>query len=56
VVPDQDEIHGLGCNVCGQDCPFLEKAQTRDQMLGKVCELLDSPLLPPPHLAFSRDP
>ncbi len=47
-----DSIVQLG--VRGRDYGFLEKPFTRDDLLRKVRELLDSPLHPSPHLALSR--
>jgi PAS domain S-box-containing protein len=49
---DDDSVVHLG--VRGLNYAFLEKPFTRDQLLGKVRELLDSPLLAPPRSAFSR--
>jgi CheY-like chemotaxis protein len=51
---DQDAMTQLG--VCGQDHAFLEKPFTRDDLLSKVREILDSPLLPLTGAAFSRVP
>jgi two-component system, cell cycle sensor histidine kinase and response regulator CckA len=51
---DHDSVVQLG--VRGQNYAFLEKPSTRDQLLRKVRELLDSPLLAPPRSAFSRAP
>jgi two-component system, cell cycle sensor histidine kinase and response regulator CckA len=49
---DEDAIIQLG--VCGQDYAFLEKPFTRADLLRKVREILDSPLLPLPGSAFTR--
>jgi two-component system, cell cycle sensor histidine kinase and response regulator CckA len=51
---DDNSLVQLG--VCGQDYAFLEKPFTRDDLLRKVREVLDSPLLPLPGSAFSPTP
>lgn len=51
---DDDSIVHLGLR--GHDYGFLEKPFTRDELLRKVRELLDSPLPAPPLSAFSRAP
>jgi PAS domain S-box-containing protein len=51
---NDDSIVQLG--VRGQDYAFLEKPFTRDDLLRKVRELLDSPLVPLPRSPFTRTP